>query len=196
MGAQKSRLPAAYQEVRYLQSSGTQYIDTGITGSSETELSVDIYSNNTSQQYNRIAGRFDLDNNASITMIYWINAEPSWRFGSNSQGVSKLPGAGRHLFTTSISGGYVDGVKKVNWVNQTAFASQLTLYLCANIPQAANGLIGNIYSATIKTSGVKTGEFIPCYRKADNVPGMYDIVRNIFFVNAGSGNFVVGPDVN
>lgn len=39
--------------------------------------------------------------------------------------------------------------------------------------------------------------FIPCYRKADNVAGMYDIVRQQFFINSGSGgSFTVGPDVN
>lgn len=36
---------------------------------------------------------------------------------------------------------------------------------------------------------------IPCYRKADNVAGMYDIVNGVFHTNAGTGSFVVGADV-
>lgn len=44
-------------------------------------------------------------------------------------------------------------------------------------------------------NGKEIAHFIPCYRKADNVAGMYDIVRQIFFINSGSGSFTVGPDV-
>lgn len=45
-------------------------------------------------------------------------------------------------------------------------------------------------------NGKEIAHFIPCYRKSDNVAGMYDIVRQQFFVNSGSGSFTVGPDVN
>lgn len=37
---------------------------------------------------------------------------------------------------------------------------------------------------------------IPCYRKSDNVAGMYDIVNDVFYTNAGFGSFIVGPNVN
>lgn len=34
---------------------------------------------------------------------------------------------------------------------------------------------------------------IPCYRKSDNKPWLYDTVNNVFYTNAGSGSFVVWP---
>ena len=37
---------------------------------------------------------------------------------------------------------------------------------------------------------------IPCYRKADNVVGVYDVINNAFYTNQGSGTFTAGPDVN
>lgn len=37
--------------------------------------------------------------------------------------------------------------------------------------------------------------FIPCYRRSDNVIGLYDLVENKFYTNAGTGNFLKGPDV-
>jgi hypothetical protein len=37
-------------------------------------------------------------------------------------------------------------------------------------------------------------DLVPCYRKSDNKPGMYDIVRNQLYTNQGSGEFIVGPD--
>lgn len=37
---------------------------------------------------------------------------------------------------------------------------------------------------------------VPCYRKSDNKPGMYDLINDVFYTNAGTGEFIVGPDVN
>lgn len=44
--------------------------------------------------------------------------------------------------------------------------------------------------------GDKIMELIPCYRKSDLVAGMYDLVNNVFYTNVGTGEFIVGPDVN
>lgn len=38
-------------------------------------------------------------------------------------------------------------------------------------------------------------DFIPCYRIADGVNGMYDVVEGRFYKNDGSGNFEQGADV-
>lgn len=38
-------------------------------------------------------------------------------------------------------------------------------------------------------------DLIPCYRKSDGVIGMYDIVREIFLTNVGSGTFTKGADI-
>ena len=40
--------------------------------------------------------------------------------------------------------------------------------------------------------------FIPCYRKADNKPGLYDLVNDVFYTNANtsaSTDFIVGPNI-
>lgn len=34
--------------------------------------------------------------------------------------------------------------------------------------------------------------FVPCYRKSDNKPGMYDLVTDSFFTNRGTGEFDYG----
>lgn len=36
---------------------------------------------------------------------------------------------------------------------------------------------------------------IPCRRLSDNISGMYDTVSRTFFTNSGTGQFLVGPDV-
>jgi len=40
-----------------------------------------------------------------------------------------------------------------------------------------------IYSLTFTADGVKEADFVPCYRKSDSKPGMYDTVSQAFYVN-------------
>lgn len=47
-------------------------------------------------------------------------------------------------------------------------------------------------------NGTPIRDMFPCYRKADGVVGMYDIINNVFYVNAQSGVwgwFITGNDV-
>lgn len=48
-----------------------------------------------------------------------------------------------------------------------------------------------IYSLTFKENGTVAANFVPCIRKADGVPGMYDTVSETFYTNNGTGSFIV-----
>lgn len=37
--------------------------------------------------------------------------------------------------------------------------------------------------------------FVPCVRKSDNVAGFYEAINGIFYINQGTGDFVVGTNV-
>lgn len=58
----------------------------------------------------------------------------------------------------------------------------------------ANGVASKIYSFVATNNGTEKLNLIPCYRKSDNVIGMYDSVSRTFYTNAGSGTFVKGDD--
>ena len=51
------------------------------------------------------------------------------------------------------------------------------------------------YYAKIWEDDVLVRNFIPCYRKSDNEPGLYDTVNKVFYTNSGTGEFLVGPEV-
>ena len=53
-----------------------------------------------------------------------------------------------------------------------------------------------IYKYSVEYDGDLIQNLIPCYRKSDNEPGMYDTVSKTFFTNSGTGTFLVGNDVN
>ena len=52
-----------------------------------------------------------------------------------------------------------------------------------------------IYSWKFYQDDILIRDFIPCYRKSDNVIGMYDTVNGIFYTNKGTGTFLKGNDI-
>lgn len=68
--------------------------------------------------------------------------------------------------------------------------------LAANYNNSVSGGFGgNIYRVTVRRGDVVLRDYIPCYRKADGVIGMYEIVTETFLTNAGGGSFGKGADV-
>ena len=53
-----------------------------------------------------------------------------------------------------------------------------------------------IYKFDISENAVLVRSYIPCYRKSDNVIGMYDLINDVFHTNSGSGKFIYGIDMS
>lgn len=53
-----------------------------------------------------------------------------------------------------------------------------------------------LYSARVSKGNDIVREYIPCYRKADGVIGLYEKYTGTFLENAGSGAFTAGADVD
>lgn len=54
-----------------------------------------------------------------------------------------------------------------------------------------------MYYFKIYDNDVIVRNFIPCYRKSDSKPGMYDLVNNVFYTNSATGaDFTTGPAVS
>ena len=82
--------------------------------------------------------------------------------------------------------------------NQTrTTGSALELYIFAwNEGQARYINSGaRIYQLKFTVNGIVEADFVPCYRKSDNVAGMYDLIGKQFLTNAGTGTFTVGADI-
>ena len=56
-------------------------------------------------------------------------------------------------------------------------------------------LSGKIKYFIQKRNGEEIVNLVPCYRKSDQVIGMYDTVTQTFYTNQGSGTFTKGQDV-
>ena len=49
------------------------------------------------------------------------------------------------------------------------------------------------YSVKVYDSNGIIRDFVPAQRKSDSVLGLYDLVNDVFYTNAGTGTFIAGP---
>ena len=189
-----SRLPSNYQEVEYIQSSGTQYIDTGyIVNASDT-----------------ISWEFTAMIPSQSEAFMGANGYLQFHVTSSGVGVSTLNASGlgakktfRIDFSNSVTQLYIDNtlVETKNWSGSYNGTNvKLGIFKLGDADNGWHTTISPV-SCTLYEYAINIGEnevsrCVPCYRKADNVAGLYDLVNNVFYTNAGSGVFAVGADSN
>lgn len=186
-----------YQQVEYLEGSGNQYIDTGYKHSQNTEYEVEFMYNYLQGQSNGfvLGSRISsLNQNLSFTVDpngFFIGTGSSY----NSFGVSSKVNIKYKAKRTKTNVVYnnitYDCVNNMNIVS----TYNVSLFACNENGTNIRFLKGRIYSCKFSENNILIRNFIPCYRKSDNIAGMYDTVNNTFYTNAGTGNFTVGADV-
>lgn len=186
-------LPLGYKELEYIESSYTQFIDTGIPLKTATDdVEVDFYVGDLSVAQSIFGARYSTTSRA---YSLGITNSPQWRpsFGSTTENTGTAT-VGRHVAFMSHNGGTltVDGTQIISIGN----ASITTPVNCHVFAIKGNGtLIYNsacrIYSFKIWRSGVLLMHLIPAQRMSDFEAGMYDKVSGTFFTNSGTGKFIV-----
>ena len=196
---EKGGLPSGYTALEYLESSGTQAIDTGYKPNSDTRLVVDCLIQGTFGAYG-CHGVRDYTNSHS----FW--------FGKGSTAYNRLYGAynnqtqnsntnyydARHTFDFGANKLLVDNVQVLSFTAAT-FSVNYNLFLFAvnddyqssGNPQIRLGGNCKTYSAHIYENDVLTHSFVPCLDN-NNVPCMYDLIGRTTHYNIGTGNFTYG----
>ena len=184
-----TRLPSAYQEVEYIASNGNPYINTGIKLTSEDIVKCKFeITANTATMADAIYGAYDNPN----FFVLLMRSPTQARVGTSSNQTTSTNYALNTLYETSLTNGrYIENGTAYGFTPATDFTMANSCYVMSR-NQAGNTLpvSAKVYSFEI------VGKFngIPCYRKSDNVIGMYDTVSKTFFTNAGSGSFTKGSD--
>jgi hypothetical protein len=193
-------LPSEYQEVEYLEGTGTQYITLSFNGlASDFNMHIETYAS--VNQVSRPLGNENWNIKYDGTLIlfkspfhqytsnyiYYTNIDPynvviSWEFECFDD--------------SSIYRVYRDGALHIEKVSTPVENNpkQFTYYMFGIPNDRFKGRIFNHWLTN--RMGAYTYKYIPCYRKSDNKPGMYDVVNNVFHTNEGQDEFIVGPDVN
>ena len=188
------KLPSGYTELEYIQSSGTQYIDTRFIPTSNTKISIDF------QVLSVVADDTIIGTINPNCVIGYNTTEiyAGFKLGTGTSIAIATTVTSRH--TAELSNGVfkVDAQQK-SFDQVTGFSHTLTaLIFASHYSGISDGAYGKcaakVYSAKIYESGVLVRDFIPC-KNASGVVGMWDDVNSVFYQNAGSGTFIAGPEI-
>ena len=188
------KLPNGYTELEYIQSSGTQYIDTRFIPTSNTKISIDF------QVLSVVADDTIIGTINPNCVIGYNTTEiyAGFKLGTGTSIAIATTVTSRH--TAELSNGVfkVDAQQK-SFDQVTGFSHTLTaLIFASHYSGISDGAYGKcaakVYSAKIYESGVLVRDFIPC-KNASGVVGMWDDVNSVFYQNAGSGTFIAGPEI-
>lgn len=190
-------LPAEYQQVEYLAvpyAAESPYISTSVPLTSTYYIEVRYKMGYPSgSMFGSVTTRYPFgDYNPGIgRMILSVNKDALITKDTNTHTII----AYYDEQTTSYRA-FLDGTE-TNYASDQGNTANNGFSLFRSNYGGDKSVVGSIYYAKIKESinGNTTLDMLPCYRKSDNKPGMYDLVTNTFFTNAGTGEFTVGPDV-
>ena len=168
------------RRVAYLESHGTEWIDTGVLSSSELEVEVDFVCN-----MGFVFGTY-----VSPYQFACDTDSPGyWRIDGYGQNPSRNISKGiRHTIVLRNGPSTLDGNVVLN-INVSFFdeGSRVLLFKADTKPC----LIGMVYSCSISKNGKKLRSYIPVLDFSGR-PAMYDEVSGQFFYNQGTGEFTWG----
>lgn len=175
VAGEKGKLPSTYRKLEYIQSSGKQYIDTGVIVKDITEIKVDFQAVTILSGENQYASSWvDYSNHIQIGI--------SGNTFIDSGGVT-------YSQTSSVTA-------RTQAIGVPLGAVNLHLYLFAQ-SESAGALCyssGRIFSCQITTADGLVRNFVPC-KNPDGVIGMYDVVNDKFYQSSSSDTFIAGTDL-
>ncbi len=204
-------LPAGYTELEYIESSGTQYIDTGIANNSLTNPTVEITLRMMQEADTTWFGAPTTDAKGIFYNVKTSSPE-AWyvRWGSQKFGDRPLtyqPGKSvldlvftdalhtvKLTGTTNLSVYVDDELVGTNTYNSCAFTATGNIHLFG-VETTSTKRIMQLGMWKISNNDTLLQHLIPAKRLSDNEIGMYDTVSGQFFTNAGTGEFIAGPAV-
>ena len=185
-------LPSEYQQVEYIESTGTQYIDTGIKCSQN--MSCEIENN-----FNELSGiqLFGAYSSPKRTHYGIVDDRVYMPSVENSLTTEHIFYTNMNYHTFFLSSTVYKYDNEIIANGMFEFTNGLNFYLFArnNNENVTNYCKSKMTKAKFWIDNKLIKNFIPCYRKSDNKPGLYDLVNNEFYTNQGTGDFEKGDDV-
>ena len=188
---EQSGLPEGYTEVDYLQSSGTQYIDTGRKLTQDSDITIDFIIIDRLDSDAGILGSRESPSKNNLALFKQrsdrlfvgdFSAYPKYRFTTASS-------LNRTKIRMNKTGVWVDDIMKRVWSD------------VANFETPTNGLIFDVGNnnwtgrkAIMRLYGYTDGDaqrLVPCL-DANGVPCLYDLIGKTTLYNQGSGSFTWG----
>lgn len=178
-----------YIELEYIQSTGTQWIDTNIIPSADTKVEIqvsDVSVNDAILLAHDWSGDgfcLSTSNHDKANHIGWHYTGVWQAVTTNRTQLNKI-----ELYRGSIRLNDTQVTTNTN-TNGRTYTSALKLF--GGIDSHYNSF--KLYYLKLYNGETLLRDFIPVTRKSDNVICLYDKVSDTFFTNAGTGVFTAGP---
>lgn len=184
-------LPSGYTQIAYLQSTGTQYIDSGVKGDSDVRVTADFEITAFGSGTTFIFGAQGTD-----SIRYTLGMTSAGAFRSDF-GTAMTSGSAASL-NTRYSADKNGNVCTIGGQTLTSAAATFTgttnIYLFGRSYSSVSCSKIKMYRCKMYKAGTLIRDFVPC-KNPDGVAGLYDIVNGTFYTNQGSGTFTAGADI-
>ena len=186
-----------YQQVEYIESTGSQWIDSGFVPNQDTRVVLDW------KYVELITGNnylFGVRQNGTSN-LYSLNLTNELvvsGYGTRLNAVGELD-TNRHIVDKNKDTVYVgDNGGSLQYASTFTCPGTISIFACNYVGNDNQGYQSSkykLYSMQIYDNDVLVRDFIPCYRISDNEIGLYDKVNKVFYTNSGTGSFEKGEDV-
>ena len=199
---QQKLLPLGYQQVDYLESTGTQYLEINYIATDKTNSCGTYQIMNTSEAKMLFGARYGANERAYT--FNWGGGTPyryyNCYYESGQKGITNVAIDGaKHTFKKDGAILYIDDTLISDRTNDSLIVTPFTVpgnmlvFGCNTNGNKTNLLCkARIYDLKFYDGEELKVDLIPCYRKSDNVNGMYDYVTGTFYTNKGAGQFTRG----
>ena len=187
-------VPAEYQAVEYLESTGSQYIKVSTTRG-DINARLQFTTNDTAGMNGGGSGGYSHDSRLAI------GKDTKWSFlsGAAAETTSDvIADTLVHDLRLTFSGGngtlYLDNTAILTKSAPfSGTASHFCLFAYVGYASSSPSYYAKERIMHFEIEGKH--DMYPCYRKADGVAGMWDKTTQTFRTNNGSGTFIVGDDI-
>jgi hypothetical protein len=197
VGDSTGSLKEGYTRLSHIESTGTQYIDTGVTGGGNFGIEADVYIGSLpTDGYHGVFGSKAANRDKESTLYYSANLN-SWngsvRTSTSMQDAQLSPNT---RTTVSLKGSvfsHDDVSISVSRGNNNTYP--VTLFAVNNAGAVSQFGSFKLYSCKIYTGSTLMRDMVPAKRESDNAIGMYDALNDTFYADAAGGNFVAGREI-
>ena len=185
------RLPSEYQEVEYLESTGEEWIDSGVIPDRHLSFhcKFNVYAAN-SPGFGNVFGSRETSSVKEYQVCAYQKGIIS--VGARNSQIGFYPNVINTIDFDGNSTATVNGIQTQLSAFDEVYDGSIYLFAIRHGDSVRQQQSGRIYELSFGN----VANLIPCYRLSDQEPGMYDTVTKQFFTNSGTGTFLVGNDVH
>jgi len=184
--------PEGYTRLEYLEGTGTQWLNTGITASQDLRVRTKIYSKSKNNQSVFCTRSSQGSNNFALLLVNGYFRPCYNTTYSNSDLKYNI----NTLYDVDFNKNnfYVDG-ELVKTFTYNTFSNDVSMRIANSINAGEIYYIGRIYPYLIYNNDVLVANLIPVKRNSDGELGMLDLIQDVFRTNRGTGTFIAGPEL-